>query len=74
MDPIRTMARLLKVAASGYYGRSRPVSARASADAYLARRIRTVDAGSRGTYAPRVHAELKADGLPVGRERTARLR
>jgi putative transposase len=63
--PIRTMARVLKVSASGYYAwRSRPVSARASADAGLTRRIRTIHAGSHGTYgAPRVHAELKADGL-----------
>jgi len=75
MYPIRTMARVLKVSASGYYAwRSRPVSARATADADLTRRIRTVHAGSRGTYgAPRVHAELKADGLPVGRKRIARL-
>src|SRR5215470_874263 len=73
MYPIRTMARVLKVSASGYYAwRSRPVSARATADADLTRRIRTVHAGSHGTYgAPRVHAELKADGLPVGRKRRA---
>ena len=75
MYPIRTLARVLKVSASGYYAwRSRPVSARATADADLTRRIRTVHAGSHGTYgAPRVHAELKADGLPVGRKRIARL-
>ena len=73
--PIRTMARVLKVSASGYYAwRSRPASARATGDADLTRRIRTVHAGSHGTYgAPRVHAELKADGLPVGRKRIARL-
>jgi putative transposase len=73
--PIRTMARVLKVSASGYYAwRSRPVSARASADADLTRHIRTIHAGSHGTYgAPRVHAELKADSLSVGRKRIARL-
>ena len=73
--PIRTMARVLKVSASGYYAwRSRPVSARVSADADLTRRIRTIHAGSHGTYgAPRVHAELQADGLSVGRKRIARL-
>jgi hypothetical protein len=63
----------LKVSASGYYAwRSRPVSARATADADLTRRIRTIHAGSHVTYgAPRVHAELKpmasrlaASGLP----------
>ena len=75
MYPIRTMARVLKVSASGYYAwRSRPVSARATADAGLTRHIRTIHAGSHGTYgAPRVHAELKADGLSVGRKRIARL-
>ena len=73
--PIRTMASVLKVSASGYYAwRSRPASARASADADLTRRIRTIHAGSRGTYgAPRVHAELKADSLMVGLKRIARL-
>jgi putative transposase len=75
MYPIRTMAHVLKVSASGYYAwRSRPASARTTADADLTRRIRTIHAGSHGTYgAPRVHAELKADGLSVGRKRIARL-
>jgi putative transposase len=60
--PIRTMARALKVSASGHYAwRSRPASARAAADADLTRHIPTIHAGSHGTYgAPRVHAELKA--------------
>jgi putative transposase len=73
--PIRTMARVLKVSASGYYAwRSRPASARATADAALTRRIRTIHAGSRATYgAPRVHAELAAEGVRVGRKRVARL-
>jgi len=58
--PIRIMARVLKVSASGYYAwRKRPASRRATADADPTRRIRTVHAGSRGTYgAPRIHAEL----------------
>jgi putative transposase len=73
--PIRTMARVLKVSASGYYAwRSRPASARATADADLTRRIRTIHVGSRATYgAPRVHAELAAEGVHVGRKRVARL-
>ena len=73
--PIRTMARVLRVSASGYYAwRRRPASARVTADADLTRHIRTIHAGSHGTYgAPRVHAELKADGLSVGRKRIARL-
>ena len=40
----------------------------------LTRRIRTIHASSRGTYgAPRVHAELKAEGTAVGKKRVARL-
>jgi len=75
MYPIRTMARVLKVSASGYYAwRCRPASARATADADLTRRIRTIHLGSRATYgAPRVHAELAAGGVHVGRKRVARL-
>jgi putative transposase len=73
--PIRTMARVLKVSASGYYAwRSRPASRRATADADLTRRIRTAHAASHGTYgAPRVHAELKAGGMAIGKKRVARL-
>ena len=68
------MARVLKVSASGYYAwRSRPASARATADADLTRRIRTIHAGSHGTYgAPRV-TPTKAEGVQVGRKRVARL-
>jgi len=75
MYPIRTMARVLKVSASGYYAwRSRPASARATADADLTRRIRTIHAGSHGTYgAPRIHAELQAEGVHIARKRVARL-
>ena len=48
---IKTMARVFKVSASGYYAwRGRPASARASADFDLTRRIRTIHASSRGTY------------------------
>ena len=40
--PIRVMARVLRVSASGYYAwRGRPASAHAQADAALLRRIRT---------------------------------
>jgi putative transposase len=75
MYPIRTLARVLRVSASGYYAwRNRPASARATANADLTRRIRTIHAGSRGTYgAPRVHAELKAEGVDIGKKRVARL-
>jgi len=44
------------------------------ADDALLRRLRTIHAVSRGTYgAPRVHAELRAEGRAVGKKRFARL-
>jgi putative transposase len=73
--PIATMARVLGVSTAGYYAwADRAPSARAAADAVLLKRIRTVHATSYGTYgAPRVHAELLADGQQHGRKRIARL-
>ena len=73
--PIATMCRLLGVSPAGYYAwRDRGPSARAEADAVLLRRIRTIHAASHGTYgAPRVRAELRAEGRHVGRKRVARL-
>ena len=73
--PVATMARVLGVSASGFYAwRSRPASVHATSDAALLRRIRTIHAASHGTYgAPRVHAELRAEGTAVARKRVARL-
>jgi putative transposase len=73
--PIAAMARALGVSETGYHAwRRRPPSVRAMADEALLRRIRTVHAVSRGTYgAPRVHAELRAEGRSLGRKRVARL-
>lgn len=73
--PIATMARVLGVSTAGYYAwRSRPPRARAVADAELLRQMRTIHAASRGTYgAPRIHAELQAEGRAVGKKRIARL-
>ena len=73
--PIRVTARVLRVSASGYYAwRHRPASAHAQANALLLRRIRTIHAGSHNTYgAPRVHAELQAEGTAIARKRVARL-
>jgi len=69
--PIRVMARVLRVSASGYYAwRCRPASAHAQADAVLLRRIRTIHAGSHSTCgALRVHAE----GTAIACKRVARL-
>ena len=75
MYPIVTMCRVLGVSASGYHGwRQRPPSARAQGDALLLDQIRKIHTTSRGTYgAPRIHAELVAEGCHVGRKRVARL-
>ena len=73
--PIAPMARVLGVSKAGYYAwLRRPPSAHAGADAALLKRVRTVHASSRQTYgAPRVHADLQAQGERHGRKRIARL-
>ena len=75
MYPITTMCRLLGVSASGYYAwRRRHPSRRAASDTALEVRIREIHAASYATYgAPRIHAELRDDGMAVGRKRVARL-
>ncbi len=69
------MCRLLDVSTSGYYAwRGRGPSDRAAGDARLLDRIRRIHATSRGTYGvPRIHAELVAEGVRLGRKRVARL-
>ena len=73
--PVATMARVLGVSKAGYYAwLHRSPSAHAVADNALLKRIRTIHATSRQTYgAPRVHAELWAQGEQHGRKRIARL-
>ncbi len=73
--PIAAMCRVLGVSSSGYYAwAKRAPSRRAQADAIVLAHIRAAHAGSYGTYgAPRVHAELSANGVRVGRKRVARL-
>ena len=73
---VATVCRVLGVSPSGYYAwQSRPRSARAQADAALTRADphdpRRAPAGRTGR--PRVHAELAAQGIHVGRKRVARL-
>jgi putative transposase len=69
------MCRVLGVSPSGYYAwQARPCSARAEADTLLTERIEKIHARSRETYgAPRVHAELRDEGVRVGKKRVARL-
>ena len=73
--PVRLMCRLLGVSASGYYAwRQRPESARVQRDRALLEKIRRVHAASKGVYgSPRVHAELVAEGVCVGRHKVAQL-
>ena len=69
------MCTLLGVSSSGYYGRrKRQPSRRTETDAVLTAEIRAAHAASCGTYGvPRVHAELAAKGIRIGRKRVARL-
>jgi putative transposase len=73
--PVRMLCRLVGVAASGFYAwlRRRP-SRRHAADRRVGERIGAIFEASRRTYgSPRVHAELRAEGVRVGRKRVARL-
>jgi transposase InsO family protein len=72
---VATLARVLGVSPSGFYAWcERSPSARAQADQRLLARIHRIHEESRGTYgAPRIHAELRAQGIHCGRKRVARL-
>ena len=71
---VRLMCRVLEVSPSGYYAsRKRPPSLHALIDEVLMARVRVIHAESGETYgAPRVHAELQAEGLPASPKRVAR--
>ena len=72
---LATMCRVLGVSASGYYAwQHRGASARTLKDQDLLARLRAFHRQSRGTYgAPRIHRDLRAAGVQVGRKRVARL-
>lgn len=72
---VATLCRVLGVSRSGYYAwRTRPASRRSQADRALVGRIQTIHAHSRGTYgSPRVHAELREQGVRCSAKRVARL-
>lgn len=72
---MQVLCRVLEVPRSGYYAwRRRGLSARAEADVALGAQIQASHQRSRGTYgAPRMHADLAATGVAVGRKRVARL-
>ncbi|HKI00988.1 MAG TPA: IS3 family transposase [Thermoanaerobaculia bacterium] len=73
--PVRMLCRLVGVAASGFYAwLRRGPGRRAGEDAGLAGRIAAIFEASRRTYgSPRIHAELREDGVRTGRGRVARL-
>jgi len=73
--PVARLCRVLHVSTSGFYAWvSRPAAARTQANAALTQRIRQGHQTSRGTYgAPRIQAELRAEGSAVSRKRVARL-
>jgi putative transposase len=73
--PVRRLCRLVGVAASGFYAwlRRRP-GRRREDDRRVSERVGAIFAASRRTYgSPRVHAELREEGVRIGRERVARL-
>jgi len=72
---VRRMCRLLDVSPSGYYEwRGRPPSARSVADEALRGEVVRIHRESRSTYGrPRIHAELREQGLRVGAKRIGRL-
>ncbi len=73
--PVRLMCRVLAVSRAGFYAaQRRRRSARAERDQALRLQVRVVHAQSRRRYgAPRVHAELHAQGERVAKKRVARL-
>jgi len=75
MYRVATLCRVLGVSPGGDYARlKRPPSARATADVELSARVAEIPRRSRQTYgAPRIHAELKEQGIKVGCKRVARL-
>jgi putative transposase len=72
---VTTMGRVLGVSASGYYAWSRRAKSRREVnETMLLAQIRRFHQRSRGTYgAPRIHRDLRAAGMRVGRKRVARL-
>jgi transposase InsO family protein len=73
--PVRLLCRVLDVSAAGFYAwLGRPESERACENRKLVTEIRAIHSESGKRYgSPRVHAELKARGLDVGKNRVARL-
>lgn len=73
--PVRLMCRVLGVSRSGYYAwLRRPESRRGREDRQLTMRIRTIYHETRQSYgSPRIHRELRRQGIRCARKRVARL-
>jgi putative transposase len=73
--PVHRLCRVLGVSQSGYFAwKGRPACRRQHEDMVLLAQVRSAFALSHGTYgSPRMTRELQANGLAVGRRRTARL-
>ena len=73
--PVRMMCGALKVSRSGYYAwHTRPESDRGVTDRALTQAIQVIHRASKGVYgAPKICAELKAQGHHHGRHKVARL-
>lgn len=73
--PVVTMCRVLEVSRSGYYAwRSRPENRWERANRQLLTRIIVTHQASQGRYgSPRVHAELRAQGIECGHNRVANI-
>ena len=72
---ITTMCRVLEVSRAGFYQwRAQPLAERVKADAVLAARIRAIHTGRRRSYgSPRVHRELRDEGIRCSEKRVARV-
>jgi putative transposase len=72
---VKAMCRALQISPSGYYAaRNRPSSKRSNRQRALTAQIQEIHAASRQTYgAPRVHAELLAQGVGCSHNTVAKL-
>lgn len=73
--PVSAMCRVLEVSVSGFYAwNKRPLCERKREDGELAQRIQQAFEHNRQVYgSPRLHAELRAQGISCGRKRVVRL-
>jgi len=73
--PVRLLCSVLEVSRSGFYAWvDRPMPPKATSDARLVLEIRAALVRGRGAYgSPRIHRELRARGIRVGKKRIERL-